>query len=185
MNNLNETLKYITSVRRQWHELTLQKLDIDKINFLKKKNNLINSLYRWTIFPDASLVGDLRELGIVVENLYSLPRKLTVYRGFNRQSAHQDTMGLVIDEQGLNKEKVHTYSRTDRCLSFTTDPEIARSYGDVVVKTELDLHRCNALVITDELAHLVSEKRGELSQTQKEVIVLAPFLIHFQIQSDG
>jgi hypothetical protein len=95
-------------------------------------------------------------------------------------------MGLgEIGEGELDTEARHVYSRQNRGLSFSTDLDIAKSYGNVIVESRLPLCSVNALVITDELAYLVCERQGIPAETQKEVIVLPPFTLNFRIIHHG
>lgn len=180
MNKSLNTYRQLARIRRSWIEISPTQLCQDKLSVLSKQKELLRTLLQWVVFPDYSLVPQLRELGALVESVYQLTGKMDIYRGFDPSGQNgQNTMGL--GEGAKPTEIVHTYEHSTRALSYSTDCEIARSYGQLLVHTVLDFKQHNALVITDELAHLISEMKGEVSQTQKEVIVLPPLCVRFRI----
>lgn len=180
MNSSLNVFRQLARIRRSWIEVTPVNLCQDRLDALSQKKELLRALLQWVVFPDYGLVPQLRELGMLVEKLYQLPEKMEIFRGFDPSGQNgQNTLGLGPGAEP--SEIVHTYESATRALSYSTDPEIAQSYGALLVHSTLDFKRHNALVITDELAHLICEMKGEIAQTQKEVIVLPPLSIQFKI----
>lgn len=163
------------------------KLDVARLQALEQHENLLQALDNWVLAPDKRLYPQLLQLATVVRKLYPLGHRMQLYRGFDPQSPYQNTMGL--SERGFlsNSEKpfkvgeTHTYTCDDAPLSFSTDPGIARAFGKVVVRAIIDPQHTNALVITPELAALVSKRRNIKPETQHEVIVLPHTVLHFVI----
>lgn len=153
-------------------EMPLDEKDVDmaKVQALRKHMPLVKALDQWILTPDHDLLPRMRELEKVVRHIYTLPRVMTLYRGFDLNS-HQDSLGLKkLPHVGQN---VH-FESDSKPLSFSTEIDIARAFGGVVLSAQFDTRKTSMLYITDELSYLVSELRNLDLRTQKEVVILPP-----------
>lgn len=152
------------------------KLDHKKIEKLLKYPDLLKSLDEWVLCPNHNLLPKLKQLSQIVDKLYNFNYNSKIYRGFNKNSI-QDTMGLTnrgFFLDSLKKETKPGYEFTYKVtnpLSFSTDLNIAKAFGKIVIETKLPKH--NKLVITNELAYIINKMRNLKShnKTQYEVIV--------------
>lgn len=165
-----------------------EQLDPAKMEALERHDSLMASLDEWVLCPDKRLYPALIKLGDLARQLYKFPPSMTLYRGFDPQSGYQNTMGL--SEKGLlfNKEKPfavgerHHYEG-EQPISCTTNESIAQAFGKVVIRTQIKPNAPGSLVITPELAAIVSKRRNVEHATQDEVIVLPPVHMTFEIHA--
>lgn len=151
--------------------LAVEDVDMDKVKALESCHSLIVTLDEWILSPDRDLVPSLHELAKVVNKTYQFPKELTLYRGFNL-NGYQDSVG--IKELPHVGQVIHSAS-DDKPLSFATDIEIAKAFGEIVICAKIDTKKTHFLYITDELAYLVGKLRKHTKfTTQKEVIILPP-----------
>lgn len=152
--------------------LSLDDIDMDKVKKLQEHPDLIHVMDNWILSPNRELIPKLHELADTVNRLYTHPKVLTLYRGFDLNN-YQDSMG--IDSPPTVGQVVY-FKSDERALSFSTEINIARSYGGIVVGVRLDTTKTSFLNVTPELCYLVGERRNfKNHQTQKEVIVLPSF----------
>lgn len=162
------------------------KLDHKKIQILLKYPDLLKALDEWILVPNRNLLPKLKQLSLIVDKLYTFNYNSKIYRGFRKNSI-QDTMGLTnrgffIDT--LKRETAPGYEFTYKVtnpLSFSTDLNIAKAFGKIVIETKLPKH--NKLVITNELAHIINKMRNlkKDTQTQYEVIVFPDNILNCKI----
>lgn len=159
------------AVEAAWAPLGTDALDWKKVDALRGHTQLLKALDSWILIADRKLIPQMIELGQLVRSLYPIPDELTIYRGFGI-NGFQENMGLKhIPHLG---QVVH-FQSDERALSFSTDLNIAKGFGNVVVTTKLQTRRSHFLDITDELSYLVQEMRNIKDfQTQREIILLPP-----------
>lgn len=157
--------------------IDLDRLDHKKMDELAQHPQLINALDSWILAPDRELVPPLTNLGKIVSELYGFKRDMVLFRGFDPSKTHQDKMGLA---SSCKVGEQHDY-RLHSPLSFSTSENIANAFGTLTVQATVNPAHTPALVITDELATLVSRLRNINPETQKEVIVFPPANIEFII----
>jgi hypothetical protein len=158
--------------------LSLDNISQEKILHLKKYPRLLDALDQWVMFADRRLIPEMRELGHVVQKLYDLPDVLHLYRGF-RLGSFQDSLGISED---AHIGQVTHYKTDERSLSFSTDEEIAKAFGNVVVSTDVRSNNAEYLYITDELVVIIHELRKlEQIKTQCEVILLPPMELALKV----
>lgn len=147
-------------------------VDMNKVKQLKQRPDLIKDLDAWILSPDRDLIPRMQELAALVNSLYTHPKVLTLYRGFDLGS-YQDSMGLkTLPHVGQSIQ----FDSEERALSFSTEINIARAFGGTVVAVQLNTAKAHFLDITPELCYLVCEERNlDNHETQKEVLVLPPF----------
>lgn len=163
-------------------------VDLALLKRLESHEKLIDALDAWITMPDRHLYPRLSELARLVQSECRLPPHQTLYRGFDPQSRYQNTMGL--SDRGLlsNEEvdysagSVHRYEGATP-VSFTTDESIARAFGKVVVRTEVNPQKDHVLCITPELTALVCKRRNIATSTQREVIALPPVALEFTVHA--
>jgi hypothetical protein len=163
-------------------------VDVQKLHALERQPALIDALDAWIRMPDKNLYPRLTELAALVLETYELPHSIAIFRGFDPQSPYQNTMGLAQKGLMFNTVKPHAVGEThhyedSKPISFTTDENIARAFGKVVIRMEVNPRTQPALVITPELCALVCKRRNVEPQTQKEVILLPPVCIDYVIHA--
>lgn len=165
-----------------------EQLDPEKMAALQRHDNLIASLDEWVMIPDKRLYPALQKLSEVARQLYKFPPSMTLYRGLDPQSSYQNTMGLSKKGILLNTEKpfrlgeLHHYE-SDQPISCTTSEQIAQAFGKVVIRMKVQPNRPGTLVITQEMAALVCQRRNIELKTQDEVILLPPVQVDFVIHA--
>lgn len=164
--------------------IDISKLDMKKVELFETKHiDLVRKLDNWILYPNQNLLTYIVKLSKVVDELYSL-RDITIYRGMTVSkfgSKYQETMGLTetswLGTAKLKKGVVPGYKfdyTATRATSFSWDENIARAFGNLVV-SGVSKYGSPRLVITDELAYIVSKLRKLPDpDTQREVIVLPP-----------
>ena len=157
--------------------LTPGQVSLDKISQLQEHPHLIQALHDWYSMPDKGLLPQLKELAGIVARIEGLQGKLEIYRGFTPGSHTQNTMGYGGTEANLKVADEFMYEQRSTPVSFTTHLDVARTFGKVVIRTEIAFDETCALLFTDELAHLVSMMQDKPPTSQKEVILLPPFSI--------
>lgn len=158
--------------------LSLHNLSEEKMMRFKEHPDLLEALDRWTLFADRRLIPQMRELGNLVKQLYTLPNELKLYRGFHLDS-FQDSLGIT-EEAHLGQ--VIAYQTDERSLSFSTEESIAKAFGNIVVSTTLRTKSAEFLYITDELVVLVHQMRNLKDiKTQHEVILLPPMELQLKV----
>lgn len=164
--------------------IDISKLDMKKVELFETKHiDLVRKLDNWILYPNQNLLTYIVKLSKVVDELYSL-RDITIYRGMTVSkfgSKYQETMGLTetswLGTAKLKKGVVPGYKfdyTATRATSFSWNENIARAFGNLVV-SGVSKYGSPRLVITDELAYIVSKLRKLPDpDTQREVIVLPP-----------
>lgn len=157
-------------------EILINENDIDfsKVKILEKYKDLIEKLDKWVLFADNRLLPDLLKLSKIVDSLYHF-KMCKIYRGFNTNGI-QDKMNLV--EKGFFGNKIKENIKlgykfkyeTSRPISFSSDLNIAKYFGNIVIETMLPK---NKLVLTNEICYIISKQCRKLKEcySQKEVIV--------------
>jgi hypothetical protein len=163
-------------------------LDTAIMSKLRTRSDLLDALDSWVHIPDRKLLPKLRELGTLIQGIYRFNKPVKLYRGINPEARYPvDLMGLAT--QGAWKNTVidfsvgdvFTYDGKESPLSFTTDIEIARSFGKVVVEIVLNPSKTPVLCMTEEVSAVVCERRRIQPETQEEVILLPSFNINFTV----
>lgn len=164
------------------------KLNHKKIEKLLKYPDLLNALEEWIfIAPDRNLLPKLKQLSEMIDKLYNFNYNTKIYRGFYLRNGYQNNMGLTNDfflfkllKKGVKPGYEFTYKVTNP-ISFSTDFNIAKAFGSVIIETKLPKH--NKLVITNELSYILSKMRNfkKLNQTQEEVIILPDNTINCRV----
>lgn len=153
--------------------LDLSTVDVRVMAKLKQREDLMECLDDWVLFADRDLIPKLRELAKLVRSLKPIS-KVPIYRGFGNWGA-QETNGFSISSVNVGDVKSVRY--TDRAISFSTDIEIARAFGKIVVECN-DWDKNDYLYICPELCRIVAERRNLTTvETQHEIIVLPPISI--------
>ncbi len=154
--------------------------DIDPVVMreLRKYPQLLESLDKWILFSERHLIRDMQALAAIVRKLKPLPDTQVLYRGFGNWSG-QETMGFKTSQVKVGDEG--EVRATDRAISFSTNVNIARSFGKILVVSR-DWNKASCLYICPELCALVAERRNlpEI-ETQEEVIVLPPIDISCEV----
>lgn len=153
--------------------LDLSTVDLKVMSKLQHREDLMKCLDDWILFADRDLIPKLRELAKLVRTLKPITR-VPIYRGFGNWGA-QETNGFSISSVNVGDMKSVRY--TDRAISFSTDIEIARAFGKIVVMCN-DWDKNDYLYICPELCRIVAERRNLTEvETQHEIIVLPPISI--------
>lgn len=161
-----------------WSPMDESKLDHKKIEKLLKYPDLLNALDEWIIFPDRNLLPKLKQLSQIVDRLYNFNyQNSKIYRGFSKNNNYQDKMDLIDKHflfNSLKKDVKPGYEfryKVTNPISFTTNVNIAKDFGSIVVESNLPKH--NKLVITNELNYIILKMYNNLkpNKSQYEVIV--------------
>lgn len=151
--------------------LSAQDIDMDKVKKLRARPDLIQAVHAWTILPDRELIPRLVELGKLVNALYTQPKELQLFRGFNIGGI-QEALGI----QGVpHVGQTVSFKSDDRALSFSKEIDISKSFGGVVVCAHFKTQNTVYLDITPELCYLIAEKfHLKRIDTQHEVVIMPP-----------
>lgn len=153
--------------------LDISTVDIGVMAKLKQRDDLMKCLDDWVLFADRDLIPRLRELAKLVRTLKPVA-KVPIYRGFGNWGG-QETNGF--STSSTNVGDVSNVRYTDRAISFSTDIEIARAFGKIVVECN-DWNKNDYLYICPELCRIIAERRNlAMIETQHEIIVLPPISI--------
>lgn len=163
-------------------------LSKSKLEKLRKFPELIDALYFWIAMGRYESIPDLIELARQVKLIYRFVGKKELYRGFRPKFNGQNNMGLASNvflifnkTNNIHFGKVYQYSGDKESISFTTEIDVARGFGGTIIRFQADFAKDNLLVITDELMYLVCEKHNFELQSQREVVLLPPFNIEFDV----
>lgn len=167
------------------------KLDKEILNKLEKHPELIEILDDWILSPDTALLPKLKQVMLTFNKIQPPPSFDKIYRGFDRTSSYQDTMGL--SKKGFFRNTVSKFNLGDKLLyesanplSFTPDLKIAKDFGSLIVFTQWSKVKERAFYITDEMSYLVSKRRNLQAATQSEIVVFPGKPIEFTIMEyDG
>lgn len=151
------------------------KIDKSIVSKYLAEERLMESLSEWTLLADSRHLSDLQKVAELVRKLQSPKIPSIVFRGF-RPNGLQDNLGTV-KKKFLFNEIVHHDERSVfrykpvRPLSFTSEVEIARAFGDIIVEADIRKIGDHCLLITDELAYAIGVNKLGPPHTQREIVV--------------
>lgn len=167
-------------------------LDEDILTELRKHKTLLKCIADWYTFPDRKLLPFLIEMSKIVNDLYRFNETVTLYRGFNLLNAELFNQNIL--EHSVDEFVAKKYRKGDKVkysgkypVSFSTNPNVPKRYGDIIVSTVVDLPETKSLVLTEEIIFLIKELNlysassifnllfFKFMFTSREVIVLPPF----------
>ena len=140
----------------------------------------LKALFDWVYKADRIVVPALKSLSERVSRFEPTEGLITLYRGFN-PNGFQEDLGINGDEP-ITIGMKGLYRTSERSFSTSTDLEIAKKFGSVVVRCDVNLNTCEHLHITDTLAFLIAEDQG-MSKilSQKEVILFPPVSVNWEV----
>lgn len=168
-------------------DIETDKLSASKLEQLRAHPNLIEALDDWLWTEGLNGMRELRELADLIMKLYHYRKPMMIYRGIEPTDSQQDTLGLshtnVLGHHVKVYQAGHTFQVPHRStrIVFTRRLEIAKSFGKTIIACEVNPKIDSILVVTDELAALVSERRNFKPVTRKEVILLPPLHVTFTV----
>ena len=156
--------------------LDKRRLDQKLVALYKNNDKLMVVLDSWILSPDSELNDDLVWAADFVMKTQNPKLPDILYRGMGT-FGYQDTMGFTtggfrnrVRDELMNKPVSRQITRP---VSFTTNSNIARAFGNVIVTANGKDLEDHCLVITDELSAAVCLHRNLRSLvTQDEVVVL-------------
>lgn len=120
----------------------------------------------------------LNKLARIVDETQPPSNKVQVlYRGFDTDS-FQESLGFKGTPQIGTTTR---YTAKDRLVSATTNIEIAKAFGDVVVEMHVNLSKVNALRFTDELMFVIASIQETEPATQFEVALMPPIDVECKV----
>lgn len=148
----------------------------------------MKSVDDWILVPNKNTLKQLEHVLSILRHIQPVRLPEYLYRGFSPKSSYQNTMGLSDKGFFWNTVKHHkvgdvfTYQLRDP-VSFTSNIDIARAFGDTIIEVSTVGLKDHALVLTDELCYVVGKLRNHTQKyTQDEVIVLPSALeIRFKV----
>lgn len=154
-------------------EVPIGKVDFAKVgkieSFLHTHPDILKALDNWVLIANYELIEELKELRVFLKKIKNYTIHIpTLYRGV-RTSQFGNNLGS--DKVALGQ--TFKYSDKTTALSFTTDLQIARDFGHIVLR--LDDYKGDYLELTDELMMVLNKHRNITTMNiQKEVIVFPP-----------
>ncbi len=144
----------------------------------------IKALLDWVVKADRTVIPALKSLSGIITRLEPTTGTTTLYRGFNPNS-FQESLGFTeADEIEVGMKGL--YKTTERSFSTSTHLDIAKQFGSIVIRCDVNLNNCDHLNITDPLAFIISEHQC-LGRTlsQKEVILFPPINVNWEVVHIG
>ena len=164
---------YPTNVRTY----NVKQLNKSVVSKLEKHPDIIELLDYWVLLPDGNIANQLEVYAPIIRKIQSPILPPLLYRGFST-SGYQNTMGLVDNGFFSNSLKKNLAGKwiefsLTHPLSFTTNRELAKGFGEntVIVKSVDIVEHC--IWISPEICYLIALRRNLKSyETNDEVIVL-------------
>lgn len=152
-------------------DIDKSKVDWKLVNYYLSHPKLMENLDRWVLSPDYDNMPDLVKLRELINRMQPERKDIPVYRGFNLGERTQNTHGFVYEVlKNIPKGKLMLTINTP--VSFTTDVEIAKSFGSTVIKIQPGVYTKYFLRMTDEISAALCRMRNIPLQTQHEWIFL-------------
>ena len=140
----------------------------------------LKALFDWVYKADRLVVPALKNLSRRVMELEPTTGIVTLYRGFN-PNGFQEDLGISGDEP-ITIGMKGLYRTSERSFSTSTDLEIAKKFGSVVVRCNVNLKECEHLHITDTLASLIADDQNMPEVlSQKEIILFPPVSVSWEV----
>lgn len=150
------------------------------LDWYRKKPVELMALFDWVYKADRLVVPALKSLSRRVMELEPTFGITTLYRGFN-PNGFQEDLGISGDEE-ITVGMKGLYRTSERSFSTSTDLEIAKKFGSVVVRCDVNLRECEHLHITDTLACLIAEYQDMPKiLSQKEIILFPPVSVAWEV----
>lgn len=161
-------------------EVSPDKVSQALVSIYKRNPVEIKALLDWVCKADRSVIPALKSLAQKVSAHEPLQGLTTLYRGFNPNS-FQESLGIK-DESSIAVGLKGLYKTAERSFSTSTDLDIAKQFGSIVVRCDVDLSQCCHLHITDSLAFIISEHQGyPKTLSQKEILLLPPITVNWEV----
>lgn len=147
-------------------------IDWKMVDYYLSNRKIIDTLDHWILIPDYDNLPTLLKVRDLINNAQPLKTyNNEIYRGFSFKAAMQNSMGIVHDARLTNQN--HRFDiKLDVPISFTTDLEIAESFGSTVLGIVPGTDVTKFLRITNEMAAAICKLRNIDLQTQHEWIFL-------------
>lgn len=152
-------------------DLNSNNIDWKMVDYYLSHSKLMETLDAWVLSPDYSNMPNLLKLRELINKMQPEKTNRILYRGFILGESYQNTHGLDYGHmKDAPKGKLQIEINTP--VSFTTDLEIAKSFGSTVIGIRPGHHTKYFLRMTDEISAALCRMRNIDLQTQYEWIYL-------------
>lgn len=152
-------------------DLDSNKIDWKMVDYYLSHPKLMETLDAWVLSPDYDNMPNLLKLRELINKMQPEKTNRILYRGFILGESYQNTHGLDYGHmKDAPKGKLQIEISTP--VSFTTDLEIAKSFGSTVIGIRPGYHTKYFLRMTDEISAALCRMRNIDLQTQYEWIYL-------------
>lgn len=165
-------------------ELTFDKEDVDQriVQQLLKHDKLLQAMDDWIMEPNRDLLPKLREALRVLAPIQKMKWPKELYRGFNVGREGQDTMGLQragwFGPKPVDLRPGDKFSYVPEWpLSFTHHEGTAKSYGKVVVRTDVASNRRRLLPISNEMIMALTLRDSEEYHNPQYYMTYGEFIL--------
>lgn len=176
--------------------IDLRKVNWATVNKYSAYPNLMELAAKWNIQADYELAEELKPLKILVDRLQPVHRhqKTILYRGVFPDTMKEEWNIFDVPIESIRKMKPgETMGMTlDFPVSFTDTPNIARRFGNVLIRYDATPHIGEYLRFTDELqvamfqfltgSARIDEREDNVPLSQREYVSLPSVPITFQVE---
>lgn len=153
-------------------KLDESRIDWKMVDYYLSHGQLMKSLDHWILSPDYDNLSKLIPVRTLINNTQPLKTyNSEIYRGFSFKAVMQNDMGIQHSET-LRNTKTMLDIKLNVPISFTTDLEIAESFGSSIIGWVPGVDVVRLLRITDEVAAAICKLRNIKPETQYEWIFL-------------